>query len=761
MSTSATPTNQANQQATGAAAFTHLTLSIDGMHCAGCVSRVEKALVGVSGVRQARVNLVTGEASVEYDPSRASAGQIVGAANAIGFTAETIADGNMWVSRLGDRSTQEVRLWRRRFLAGMILATPLVLLVHGLHSVSAPSLLVSLGLATVLQAWVGMPYLVGAIRQLGHGAANMDTLIALGTTTAYAGGWFHTVQFLRSHDAMHDMHAGVMYFADAGMILAFVTLGKLLEAKAKGRASQAIERLLRLAPDEANVVFDGQPRRVAVAGVLTGDIIVIRPGEKVPLDAVVQSGSSSVNEAWLTGEAMPVDKQPGDTIYAGTINGAGALTAQVAHPAGKTALAQVVELVRRAQESRTEIGRVADSVVAWFVPIVLGLAALSLVAWVATAGDWAAAISAAVAVLVVACPCAVGLATPTAILVGSGRGAEMGILIKDARALEAAGKLTAVVFDKTGTVTCGKPTVVAVLPEPDVGRERLLATAAAAERLSQHPVAQAVVSASEAERLTIPLAESLEVVPGAGVRAMCRGKSIGVGNERLLVDKVATAHTAEELARLRLLGQTPLLVVEDGKLLGIVAVADPVAPHSQSAVAELRAMGLQVHLLSGDHRTTVASVARELGINQFSAEVRPSEKQAAVRGLQQSGAVVAMVGDGINDAPALAAADLGIAVGGGSEIAIEAADIVLLGADMRAVARAIALSRMTLRTIYQNLGWALIYNITLLPLAAGLFVPAFGWRLPPAAAAAAMALSSVSVVLNSLWLRHRRLRCGA
>ncbi|MCL4194968.1 MAG: heavy metal translocating P-type ATPase, partial [Thermoguttaceae bacterium] len=578
-----------------------------------------------------------------------------------------------------------------------------------------------------------------------------------GTGVAYAAGLVGLIE-AATGAGIHVGRMGAMYFADAGLILTFITLGKYLEVRAKGRASSAIRKLLDLSPPEATVVREHETRQVPIAAVVVGETILIRPGEKVPLDARVTSGTSSVDESWLSGESMPVDKQTGDGVFAGTINGQGSLTAVVLKPAGESALAQVIELVRRAQESKTEIGRLADRVVAWFVPAVLAVALIALIAWGFGAGDWGHALSSVVAVLVVACPCALGLATPAAVIVGSGRGAENGILIKEARALEIAGQLTTVVLDKTGTVTLGKPVVTAIEPAEGITAAELLAEAAAAGRLSQHPLSAAVVAEAERRELRIPTAEDLEVVPGMGIRVRRDGRAVLIGNERLLGEAgfdVASWQAAINALRVR--GQTPSLVAEDGRVLGLISVADAIAPHSREAIDRLKAMRLEVLLLSGDHHVAVEAVAAEVGIDQVRAEVRPDEKQTVIEELKRSGNVVAMVGDGINDAPALAAADLGVAIGSGSDVAIETADIVLVQQDLRAVVRAIVLSRATLRTIRQNLGWAFGYNILLIPLAAGVLVPWFGIQLPPAAAAAAMALSSVSVVTNSLLLRRRKL----
>ncbi len=730
-------------------------LSIEGMHCAGCVARVENALTRVPGVTAARVNLVTAQASVELEPA-AAVDALVGAVEQGGYHARILGKRHDDGERLRKAQEAEAAGWRRRAAVGLGALGPMAYLTHIAHATATPWLWVQFLLATLVQFYVGWPYFLGAWRRLRHGGANMDSLIALGTGTAYAAGTYGFITALVAHHA--TAHGPVMYLGDAVMILAFISLGKHLETRAKGRASQAIRRLLDLTPAEAHVVRDGQPVRVPVEAVVVGETIVIRPGEKVPLDARVLSGSSAVDQSWLTGESMPVDKEPGDEVLAGTINGQGALTAEVVRGADETALAQVIELVRHAQESKTEVGRLADRVVAYFVPTVLAIAAAAFVAWGPLAGSWEWALATAVAVLVVACPCALGLATPTAILVGSGRGAERGILIKEAHALETAGRLTMVVIDKTGTVTSGRFRVTELMAAEGVDPDTLLATAAAVERLSGHPLGKAVVAAAETQGLEIPPAEALEVLPGQGVRATIGERPVFVGNGRLLAAAgVALGSLAERVEAARDGGTTPLLVAEGERLLGAITVADTVAPGSREAIARLHAMGLETMLLTGDHRRTAEAVAAEVGIGTVTAEVLPNEKHEVVRRLQQRGQVVAMVGDGINDAPALAAADLGIAIGSGADVAIESAEVILVEQDLGGVADAIGLSRATLRTIWQNLGWAFAYNLLLLPLAAGLFIRPFGIHLPPAAAAAAMAASSVSVVTNSLLLRRRKI----
>lgn len=714
-----------------------ILLNIEGMHCAGCVGRIERALAGVPGVAEAHANLATNQASVEFDPQRVDVSQLTVAVEHAGYKASPVA-GVAEATELAARDDREASAWRNRLVVGIAMLVPLWLLHHGVWQFV---------LGTVLELYVGWPYIVGAIQRIRHGSSNMDTLVALGTGAAYGAGVFGWATT-----------GGSMYFMDAGMILVFITLGKLLETRAKGRASAAIRRLLDLTEPVATVLRGSDTVRLPLAEVRVGDTILVRPGERVPLDARVVSGLGGIDQSWLTGESLPVEKGPGDELLAGTLNGQASFTAEVIRAAGDTTLAQVIDLVRRAQESKANVQRLADRVVARFVPGVLIVALVTFLSWGFAGQDWSRGLSATIAVLVVACPCALGLATPAAVLVASGRGAEAGILIKDAQALEVAGAVTTIVLDKTGTVTLGEPRVTQVLPVDGSSRDELLSIAASAERHSQHPLAACIVRVAEEARVAIPSAERLGVVAGQGVRAWSEGRQIQVGNERLFESSAIDISAQNpQLDALRHDGATPLLVAIDGRLLGIIGVADAIAPHSVEAIARLKSLGLEVLLVSGDHRVAVELVARQAGIDQVVAGVLPAGKEQVVRQLQSAGKKVAMVGDGINDAPALSAADVGIAIGNGADVAIESADIVLVGSDLRGVVRAIMLSRATLRTIRQNLAWAFLYNLLLIPLATGLLVPLMGWSLPPVAAAVAMAASSVSVVANSLLLRVRRL----
>ncbi|MBI2479159.1 MAG: copper-translocating P-type ATPase [Planctomycetia bacterium] len=646
-----------------------------------------------------------------------------------------------------DREQAELADWRLRLVLGIALLVPLMLVSHWTSLDPKIRAWCQFALATPLQFYVGWPFLIGACRRLKHKSANMDTLVALGTGTAYAAGIYHLIA-----------HASGMMFVDAGMIVTFITCGKYLEAKAKGRASDSIHKLMSLAPDIAAVERDTQVETVSTHEVAVGEVIVVRPGERVPLDSTIISGFGSVDESWLTGESLPIEKQAGDKLFAGTINGEGAFKARVTATADATSLAQVIELVRRAQESKPHIQHLADQIVAWFVPAVLSIAAVTLLAW-GLAGDWTIGLSCAVAVLVVACPCALGLATPTAVLVASGRGAELGILIKDARSLEIGGQLTTIVLDKTGTITAGKPVVVAVSANAGVDETSLVTDAASVEQLTTHPLGTSIVGYARDHGLPTASAGQLTTWPGEGIEANVNSRRIAIGNE-LLMERVGATKRETTRAMIdahRANGETALLIARDGAHVGTIFVADELPPTSIEAIANLKRLKLRVMMLTGDKQATANAVAKRIGLDEVIAEVRPDEKEGVIRQLQQAGEIVAMVGDGINDAAALTTADLGIAIGSGADVAIESADIVLVHRELLGIPMALQLARQTRRTIMQNLAWAFAYNVALIPLATGAFIPLLGVRVPPSLAAAAMALSSISVVTNSLLLRIRRL----
>jgi Cu+-exporting ATPase len=734
----------------GAPSVRRVRLDIEGMHCASCVGRVERALTSVPGVRTANVNLALEQATVWIEPAGTTEASLATAVERAGYRARAVPR-LPTADDLTDRQARESEAWLRRTLVGCVLLVPLIA-AHfaGVHHGPIVSLAVMAGVSMYVA--LGGHFLAGAWRRARHYAVDMDTLIALSTTTALVAGvvdWFI---------GRHSMN-----FMDMGMILVFVSLGKWLESKARHRTGSAIRSLMALSETEAVVLDGGRTHTVDVAEVPVGATILVRAGQRVPLDAVVLSGTSAVDQSWLTGESLPVEKHSGDEIFAGTVNGLGSLTARVTRKSTGTMLARTIELVRDVQTTKPRIQRFADRITARFVPVVVIVAVVAAVAW-GLAGDWPGGLSAFTAVLVVACPCALGLATPTAIIVASGRGASSGVLFKDASILETLVRVTMVIFDKTGTLTEGRPRVTRVVPTGAATEAEVLTAAAAAQRPSPHPLSQCVVAAAEERRLAVPAVDRSETVAGRGIIARLRDqngdRTIVVGNEKHLAEQgYAIEPVAAELERARSEGGTPLLVGADGRLLGYVVVADAVSPTSRQAVAGLRELGVKTGLLSGDHRTTVAAAAREAGIDRFFAELMPADKQGEVAKLQRAGERVAMVGDGINDAPALTAADVGIAVGHGADAALEAADVVVATSDLRAVVKAVKLARLTMRVIRQNLVWALGYNVVLIPAAAGALAPWLGrdWRLPPSAAAAAMALSSVSVVLNSLSLARRRL----
>ncbi|MGZ6371785.1 MAG: copper-translocating P-type ATPase, partial [Candidatus Limnocylindria bacterium] len=605
--------------------------------------------------------------------------------------------------------------------------------------------------ATVVQFVFGRRFLVAAARGLRHGDLTMDTLVSLGTLAAY--GYSVAITLAGS--------AGETYYDSAAVIIGLVLLGRWLEARAKSQAAGAVKALLRLRPTTARVLRDGREADLPIDQVRPGDLVRVRPGERVPADGALIEGSSAVDESMLTGESIPVDKRAGDAVIGATMNASGSFVMRVERVGADTALAQIARLVEQAQGSKAPIQRVVDRVTARFVPAVVLVAAAAFGVWLLVGQEprLPAALTAAVAVLIIACPCAMGLATPTAIMVGTAKGAEAGILIRDGAALEQAQRITAVVLDKTGTITEGQPAVIGIDPVSGVSELDLLRLAAAAERGSEHPLAEAIVRLAAERAIHLPEASAFASVAGGGVEATVEGRRVLVGSERLLLERGADVAAVEAHARdAAAAGRTPVLVAVDGAAIGLLAIADTVKPASAEAVRRLRAAGLDVWMLTGDRGAVAEAIGNEVGIgaDRILAEVRPGEKAAKIAELQAAGAMVAMVGDGINDAPALAQADLGVAIGTGADVAVEASAITLVGDDLRAVPAAIRLSRATMRTIRQNLAWAFGYNLVLIPVAAGVLFPLTGWLLSPALAAGAMALSSVSVVSNSLRLRQFR-----
>ena len=716
-----------------------VAFSVSGMTCGSCAARVEKVLAHQEGVERAAVNFATARADVVFDPGRVRVDDLVTAIAKIGYGLAP-AEADAPTDGVEADDVLEARWLRRVLVAWPLGLAVLVLSMAWMHEPWARWS--TFALTVPVQFWAGWPFLSQAAMRARSRQANMDTLIAIGTLAAFVYSAANVV--FGEHHSDH-------YFDSAALIIAFLLLGRYFEARARSRAFGAVRTLLELGAKDARVVVDGEERLVPVAQVRVGDLLLVRPGEKIPVDGEVVDGRSAVDESMLTGESVPVDKAPGDTVAGATVNAQGALTVRATAVGADTVLARIVRLVEEAQGTKAPVQRLADRVAGLFVPAVLVLATATFLGWWVLADDPRGGLVAAVAVLIIACPCALGLATPTAIMVGTGRGATLGILIKGGEVLERSKRIDTVVFDKTGTLTTGEMALTDVVPD-DGDTDDLLRTAAALEQSSEHPVGRAVVAAAQFRLGAIPAAEEFEAVAGHGVRARVGGTPVWVGRARLLDEAgLARSSAVDEAAeRLEAEGRTVVFAGWDGRVRGVLAVADTMRPDAPAAVADLRAMGIDVVMLTGDNRRTGEAIASAAGITRVRAEVLPGDKLAEVRRLQDDGRVVAMVGDGINDAPALVQADLGIAIGTGTDVAIESSDITLLSADLSGVATAIRISRRTFRTILQNLGWAFGYNVAALPLAVA-------GALDPVVAGAAMAFSSVSVVANSLRLyRFRR-----
>lgn len=728
-------------------------LGVEGMTCGACASRLERVLGRVPGVVDARVNYATERAAVDYRGGEVGLAELRRAVEDAGFGVREGREGDGEAGAEARAAAERRRLGIEALLAAagsaLVMALSMPHHVPGLHGL--PPLLRVLGqvaVAALVVYGAGARFTRGAVASVRHRAPDMNTLVALGTTAAFVHG---LATWARVGGAAQAEARG-LYFDGAAMIVAFLLLGRWLEIRARHGAARSLRGLALLRPEQATLLRGGERIPVPAADLIPGDRVLVRPGERIPADGLVLDGRSAVDEQIVTGESIPVDKGPGDEVTGGTLNASGALTVRVRRAGRDGTLERILALVRAAQEEKAGLQRLADRVSAVFVPVVMGVAALAFTAWVA-AGQPERGFFSAVAVLLVACPCALGLATPVAVLVGTGRGARLGLLLRGGDSLERAGAITDVVFDKTGTLTLGRPEVVSVhslgpLPEGEV-----LALAAAVERSSEHPLAQAVVRAA-ASRGGIPEAEDFRSVPGGGVLATVAGRAVRIGSPRFLAaagisGAEGVAAAADALAER---GETPVAIAVDGRAVAVLGLQDRERPDAARAVAELRGMGLRIHLLSGDSRAAAQAVAARLGIHRVEAEVDPADKADRVRALRGEGRVVAMVGDGVNDAPALAAADLGIALGTGTDAARAAAGITLVQGDLTKVGRAIRLAKATVRTIRQNLAWAFVYNLVAIPVAAGALVPAFGIALDPAMAGAAMALSSLSVVLNSLRL---------
>ncbi len=740
----------ANQEA-------RLDLPVKGMHCASCVNKVEAALAGVPGVLEAQVNLATEKARVVLLPDRASVGDLRAAVRAAGYEIPEEVPGEA-ASADHERQARERenRLLRLKFVVGAVLSVPVVVGSMTNFFPWAPEWLrnhwVLMLLTAPVQFWVGWQFHAGFLKDLRYRSASMASLVSLGTNAAF----FFSVGVTLWPYAFMGLGA-MTYYETAAVLMTLIILGRWLEARAKGRTSEAIRRLMALAPKTARVLRGGQEQDLPVALVIAGDQIRVRPGEKIPVDGEVVEGASAVDESMLTGESLPVEKHPGARVIGGTVNRTGSFTFRATRVGKDTVLAQIIRLVEEAQGSKAPIQRLADQVSAIFVPIVLVIAALTFGVWWVWGPEPAFlfALTNAVAVLVIACPCAMGLATPTAIMVGTGKGAELGVLIKSAEALELLHKVGVVVLDKTGTLTVGQPVVTDAIAVNGVEEDGVLALAAAAEQGSEHPLGEAIVTRAKERGLALPPVTDFRAVPGHGIEARVEGRRLRLGNARLLAEHgIALERLEAEASRFADEGKTAVYVSLDERVAGLIAVADVLKPEAREAVATLKAMGLQVVMLTGDSRRTGEAIARQAGIERLLAEVLPEAKTREVKRLQDEGRMVAMVGDGINDAPALAQADVGIAMGSGTDVAMEAADITLMRGDLRGVVTAIQLSRRTIRIIRENLGWAFGYNVLLIPVAAGVLYPLWGILLSPILAGAAMAFSSVSVVTNSLRLKR-------
>lgn len=725
---------------------------ITGMTCAACATRIEKGLGKIDGVASASVNLALEKATIEFNPSEVTIADIIAKVEKLGYGAHQKQEDK----ETEDHREKHIKDQQRKFILSSILSLPLLWTMVGHFAFTSflyvPDLLmnpwVQLILATPVQFIIGKQFYVGAYKALRNGSANMDVLVVMGTSAAYFYSVYQAIVTTGSHHAPH------LYFETSAVLITLILLGKLFEAKAKGRSSEAIKKLMGLQAKTAIVVRDGVEKEIPLEEVVIGDTILVKPGEKIPVDGEVIEGTSAVDESMLTGESLPVDKKCGDVLYGSTINKNGFIKMKATKVGRDTALAQIIKVVEDAQGSKAPIQRLADTISGIFVPIVIGIAILTFLVWIiwVQPGEFTPALEVLIAVLVIACPCALGLATPTSIMAGSGRAAEFGILFKGGEHLEQTQSIDTVVVDKTGTVTHGKPVLTDVIVADGQDQETFLSLIGAAEKQSEHPLAQAIVQGIQEKGIELGNIQYFEAIPGYGVQATVSGQGVIIGTRKLLqqygIDIQSVLRVMEELERN---GKTAMLAGINGQYAGLVAVSDTVKDTSQEAVRRLQDMGIRVIMMTGDNERTAQAIGKEVGVDEVIAEVLPEGKAEEVKKLQQQGKKVAMVGDGINDAPALATADIGMAIGTGTDVAMEAADITLIRGDLNSIADAILMSRKTMRNIKQNLFWAFAYNTIGIPIAAiGLLAP---W-----VAGAAMAFSSVSVILNALRLQRVKLQ---
>jgi Cu+-exporting ATPase len=741
------------------------TLKLRGMSCASCANNIEEAIRSVPGVEVCNVNFGAEQASVSYDPTKPDVATIQEAVDAAGYAALPMQDDVLAPeddAERRERQAENQKLTRRVWVSGVISAVLVIGSLPAMTGLSIPFIPMwlhdswfQLVLTAPVLFWAGSGFFINAWKALKRHTATMDTLVAVGTGTAYLYSLFPTFnpQWFIAQGLRPDV-----YFEAAAVIIALLLLGRLLENRAKGQTSEAIRKLMGLQAKTARVIRNGREVDIPIAEVVLGDIILVRPGEKIPVDGEIVEGSSTIDEAMVTGESLPVKKQPGDEVIGATINKTGSFQFRATRVGKDTFLAQIVKLVQQAQGSKAPIQRLADQVTGWFVPAVIAIAILTFILWFNIMGNVTMALITTVGVLIIACPCALGLATPTSIMVGTGKGAENGILIKGAESLELAHKLQTIVLDKTGTITQGKPTVtdyVTVNGTANSNELKLLRLAASVERNSEHPLAEAVVQYAQSQYVELASVQEFEAIAGSGVQGFVSDRFIQIGTHRWMNELgIDISALQQQWDELEYLGKTVIWIAVDGKVEGIMGIADAVKPSSVAAIRTLQRMGLEVVMLTGDNQRTANVIAHEVGIKRVFAEVRPDQKAATVETIQAEGRVVAMVGDGINDAPALAQADVGIAIGTGTDVAIAASDITLISGDLQGIVTAIQLSRATIRNIKQNLFFAFIYNVAGIPIAAGILYPIFGWLLSPIIAGAAMAFSSVSVVTNALRLRN-------
>ena len=745
------------------AAVEKVTLPVQGMSCASCVNRVQTALSNVTGVIAADVNFATEKATVEYVSGQITLKDLSKAVEAIGYTILEIKEDDV-VEREKAAREAEFRKLKHKLAAGVILVIPLFVLVHwdkvGLSRIWVLSkeaiFFIQLLFQTPIQFWVGWQFYKGAWAAATHKTSDMNTLIAVGTSAAYLYSLLAT--FFPWMFAAKGLFPEV-YFDTAGAIIVLILLGRLLEARAKSQTSEAIKKLIGLQAKAAAVIRKGQEIAIPVDEVQIGDTVIVRPGEKIPVDGVILEGHSSVDESMVTGESIPVEKISGEEVIGATLNKTGTFKLKATKVGKETVLAHIIQMVEEAQGSKPPIARLADIIAGYFVPAVIGIAVLTFIIWYVLGPPPALtyAVLNFVAVMIIACPCALGLATPTSIMVGTGKGAEHGVLIRGGEALEMAHKLNAIVLDKTGTITKGEPSVTDVVDAGGVRSDEVLRLAASAEQGSEHPLGEAIVKKAKEKQLELEAVTDFNAIPGYGIEATMGGKRVLLGNMKLMKDKAISlgdmGQQAQDLSRE---GKTPLFVAVGKRLVGMIAVADTLKENSRTAMTALRQLGLEVVMLTGDNQRTAEAIARQVGVDHILAEVLPEQKAEQVKILQATGHKVGMVGDGINDAPALVQADVGIAIGTGTDVAMESADITLISGDLIGVVIAIALSKATVRNIKQNLFWAFAYNTILIPVAAGALFPFFGILLNPIFAAAAMGLSSVTVVSNALRLRRFR-----